>query len=152
MPRISKEKLEKIQEHVLYHLYEIFPRQIFTSDIAKEIARDEEFIKIIMQELEKKKLVVKIDKNPVGITYLKRARWRISNPVYEIYKKKSELGKNFTNNNQSSTNSSQNSSSNAQEKTIYLNSEPKIEKIEEKKPEDKTEEYGKKSAIPNYIA
>jgi len=85
MPRISKQKKDKISEQILYHLYQIFPKQVFTSDIAKELARDEEFIKVIMLELQKKDLVVKIDKNPQGINYQKRLRWRLSNKVHSIY-------------------------------------------------------------------
>ena len=87
MPRISKQKLEKIQEQILFHLYSTFPKQIFTADIARELARDEEFIKKLLLELEKKQLVVKINQNPSGIQYSRRLRWRISNKAYEVYSK-----------------------------------------------------------------
>lgn len=86
MPKISKEKLEKISEQVLSHLYSVFPKQIYTSEIAKELARDEEFIKKIMQDLESKSLVIKINKNSTGKTYSRRLRWRISNKIYNTYK------------------------------------------------------------------
>ena len=85
MPRISKEKRDKVQEQILYFLYSIFPKQVFTVDVAREIARDEEFIKNMMLELEKNDLVVKIDKNSEGAKYGRRLRWRISNKAYEIY-------------------------------------------------------------------
>lgn len=85
MPRISNEKKEKIQEQLLFFLFGIFPKQVFTSDIAKELARDEEFMKVLLHELEKKDLVVKVDKNSEGVKYERRARWRISNGAYEIY-------------------------------------------------------------------
>ena len=87
MPTISTQKIEKISEQVVSYLYSIFPKLIFTSDIAKELARDEEFIKKILIELEKKELIVRIDKNPQGIQYLKRQRWRISNKAHNIYSK-----------------------------------------------------------------
>ena len=87
MPKISDQKIEKISEQILFHLYSIFPKQIFTSDIAKEIARDEEFIKKLLEKLEKKELVIKIDKNSQGFQYSRRQRWRISNKAHEIYKK-----------------------------------------------------------------
>jgi predicted transcriptional regulator with HTH domain len=87
MPPISKEKRERISEQILHYLFGIFPKQVFTSDIAKELARDEEFIKILLIELQKKDLVIKIDKNPEGIQYSRRLRWRISNKAHEIYKK-----------------------------------------------------------------
>ncbi|MCK5450046.1 hypothetical protein KAI32_04215 [Candidatus Pacearchaeota archaeon] len=87
MPLISKQKKEKISEQILYYLYSIFPNQIFTSEIAKELARDEEFIKLLLKNLEKKNLVIKIDKNPQGLKYSKRLRWRISNKAHDIYEK-----------------------------------------------------------------
>ena len=87
MPKISDQKIEKISEQILFHLYSIFPKQIFTSDIAKEIARDEEFIKKLLEKLEKKELVIKIDKNSQGFQYSRRLRWRISNKAHNIYKK-----------------------------------------------------------------
>ena len=87
MPKISNQKKEKISEQILLHLYSIFPKQIFTSDIAKEIARDEEFVKKILISLEEKGLVTKINKNGEGIIYQLRLRWRLSNKAHEIYKK-----------------------------------------------------------------
>jgi len=86
MPKISDEKKEKIAEQILSHLYSIFPKQVFTSDIAKELARDEEFMKDMLNNLEKKQLVKKIDKNSQGFQYSRRLRWRISNKAHEIYK------------------------------------------------------------------
>ena len=86
MPTISQQKIEKISEQILFHLYTIFPKQIFTSDIAKELARDEEFVKKLLKTLEKKELVIKIDKNPKGLQYSRRLRWRISNKAYNAYK------------------------------------------------------------------
>ena len=86
MPKISEQKIEKISEQIIYYLYSIFPKQIFTSDIAKELARDEEFIKRLLINLEKKDLIIKINKNSQGFQYSRRLRWRISNKAYEIYK------------------------------------------------------------------
>ena len=87
MPMISTQKKEKISEQILYHLYSCFPKQVFTSEVAKELARDEEFIKTMLKELEKKELVIKINRNPQGIQYSRRLRWRISNKAHEIYKR-----------------------------------------------------------------
>jgi predicted transcriptional regulator with HTH domain len=86
MPKISSQKIEKILEQILSFLFKTFPKQIFTSEIAQELARDEEFTKKLLLKLEKKKLIVRINKNPKGINYLRRLRWRISNKTYEIYK------------------------------------------------------------------
>jgi predicted transcriptional regulator with HTH domain len=85
MPRISREKQNKIKEQVLYYLYSQFPKQKFTSDIAKELARDEEYMKKLLMEMHKDALITKIDKNSQGITYLKKLRWRISNKAHRIY-------------------------------------------------------------------
>jgi len=88
MPTISDKKKEKIAEQVLFYLYSTFPKQVYTFDIAKELARDEEFIKKIMESLEKKELVVKIDKNPKGFAYSRRSRWRLSTQAQQIYSSK----------------------------------------------------------------
>ncbi len=85
MPRISKSKKEKIQEQIIFYLYTKFPNPQFISDIAKELARDEEFIKTLINELFIKNLVIKITQNPKGIKYSHRLRWRLSKKTYEIY-------------------------------------------------------------------
>lgn len=87
MPRLSKEKKDKISEQVLHHLFSISPESLFTAEIAKEIARDEEFIKAILLDLQKKSLVVEIKKNKDGVQYAKRQRWRLSNQAYDVYTK-----------------------------------------------------------------
>ena len=85
MPRISNEKVEKISEQILSYLFEVFPRLVFTVDVARELARDEEFMKKILLGLEEKDLVVRVNKNSNGENYLKRMRWRISNRAHEVY-------------------------------------------------------------------
>jgi hypothetical protein len=87
MPVISQKKKDKIAEQILHHLFESSPESKFTSDIAQEIARDEEFIKVLLLDLQKKALVVLVDKNPKGVQYEKRQRWRLSQQAYDIYKK-----------------------------------------------------------------
>jgi len=87
MPRISQQKKDKISEQILHYLFTISPESTFTNKIAQETARDEEFTKFLLQELEKKKLVIKVTKNPSGTDYKRRERWRLSNSTFEIYKK-----------------------------------------------------------------
>jgi len=87
MPPISKQKREKISEQILAHLFEQTPNAIFTSKIAESTARDEEFTKSLLQELEKKKLIIKVKKNQQGKEYIRRERWRLSNSAFEAYKK-----------------------------------------------------------------
>ena len=84
--KISEKKREKISEQILAFLYSVSPRLLFTSQIAQETARDEEFIKKLLIELDKKNLIIEIKKNPKGIPYLKRSRWKISDAAYQAYK------------------------------------------------------------------
>ena len=83
--RLSDTKKDKIQEQILSFLYSVSPRALFTSKIAEEIARDEEFIKKLLLEMKTKKLVELVIKNSKGKTYKKRMRWRISDKAYEFY-------------------------------------------------------------------
>jgi predicted transcriptional regulator with HTH domain len=84
--KISDKKREKIFEQILFFLYSKFPQPMFTSHIAQEIARDEDFVKRLLKDLAKKQLVSEIKKNPLGIDYLKRTRWKLREEVYQKYK------------------------------------------------------------------
>ena len=84
--KISEKKREKISEQILLLLYSLSPKSLFTSNIAQEIARDEEFTKKLLLELRNKNLVREINKNPKGVSYLKRSRWKISDAAYQAYK------------------------------------------------------------------
>ena len=72
--KLSKEKREKVAEQTLAFLYQSFPHAKFTSEIAKEIARDEEFIKTLMFELKEKNLVLAVKKNETGKDFIRRIR------------------------------------------------------------------------------
>lgn len=85
MPPISKVKKDKISEHILSILVDKFPKPLFTSQIAQEIARDEEFTKFLLKELNEQKLIVPINKNPQGVEYIRRTRWRLSNQAHKAY-------------------------------------------------------------------
>lgn len=89
--KISEEKREKISEQILAYLFTESPRAIFTFHIAKEIARDEEFTKKLLISLKKKGLVMEVKKNPEGISYLRRARWKLADAVYTAYKSKQNI-------------------------------------------------------------
>jgi hypothetical protein len=86
MPQISQKKKDKISEQILHYLFTISPESKFTSDVAEEIARDEEFTKLILSELKNKKLVVEITKNSQGDDYIRRQRWRLSNEAFQAYR------------------------------------------------------------------
>jgi len=84
--RISKEKRDKISEQILGLLYNSFPHALFTAEIARNLARDEEFTKAMLKELWKNNLVVAIKKNSDGVTFSRRIKWRIGSKAYEAYK------------------------------------------------------------------
>lgn len=83
---ISDKNKQKISEQVLAYLYSISPRAVFTVQIAREIIRDEEFVKHLLINLKKKGLVIEIRKNSRGIPYIKRRRWKLSDQAYKAYK------------------------------------------------------------------
>ena len=84
--KISDKKKDKIAEQILAFLYSTSPKPGFTFHIAREVARDEEFIKSMLQDLKKKDLVTEIKKNPDGKPYLKRSRWKMTEAAYNAYK------------------------------------------------------------------
>jgi hypothetical protein len=83
--KISEQKKEKISEQILALLYQKNPQPLFTSHIAQELARDEEFIKKLLIDLKHKSLVIEIKKNPKGIIYLRRSRWKLAQSTYQAY-------------------------------------------------------------------
>jgi len=84
--KISREKREKISEQILGFLFSESPKLFFTVEIARELARDEEFVKKLLLELKKKGLIHEIKKNPEGIPYARRSRWRLTDATYSAYK------------------------------------------------------------------
>ena len=84
--KISEKKRGKICEQILLYLFSQSPKAMFTSYIAEEIARDEEFVKKLLIELKQKKLLIEIKKNKEGIEYIRRSRWKLSNAAYKFYK------------------------------------------------------------------
>lgn len=93
---ISKEKKDKISEHILAYLYLTNPKPLFTSHIAKELARDEKFVKKLLIDLKKKGMVIEISKNSRGKNYKKRSRWKLAEKVYLLYKQKQFLNKDYS--------------------------------------------------------
>lgn len=84
--KISDIKKEKIFEQILAFLYSVNPQSIFTSHIAQELARDEEFIKKLLIDLKTKNLIIEVKKNSSGKDYKKRSRWKLGDKVYLAYK------------------------------------------------------------------
>lgn len=88
MPPISNQKKDKISEHILSLLFDNFPKSLFTSHVAREIARDEEFTKKLLEDLKDKNIIIPIKKNKSGSIYLKRTRWRLANRAHRIFQNK----------------------------------------------------------------
>jgi len=86
--KLSSNKRDKISEQILSYLFHSFPNTPYTAEIAREIIRDEEFVKRLLLDLTEKGFVVPIKKNNKGDPFLKRSKWRLSNKVYEVYKSK----------------------------------------------------------------
>jgi hypothetical protein len=87
---LSAKKKDKISEQILALLYSANPRPMFTSHIAEELARDDALVKALLIDLKKKNLVLDIRKNPQGRDYARRARWKMSDQAYSIYKNKQQ--------------------------------------------------------------
>ena len=87
MPRISAKKEEKIKESILHCLFQNSPKALFTCQIAQELARDEEYMKKLLLELENRNFVTSVKKNQKGMDYKRRLRWLLNPKVYEAYKK-----------------------------------------------------------------
>ncbi|MBS3076740.1 hypothetical protein J4233_00545 [Candidatus Pacearchaeota archaeon] len=87
MPNVSQQKKDKISEQILHHLFSVAPQSLFTAEIAREIARDEEFTKYLLGELKSQGLIAEVAKNGLGQDYLRRRRWRLSNLAFEAYSK-----------------------------------------------------------------
>ena len=83
--RISDKKKDKISEQILSFLYSVSVKPVFTSHVAREVARDEEFVKSILKELKEKNLVTEIRKNPKGDQYTRRSRWKLTDAAYRAY-------------------------------------------------------------------
>lgn len=93
--RLSKEKRDKISEQILLLLYQSFPKQLFTAEISREMARDEEFVKILLEELRMKNLIVAIKKNSDGKMFIRRIRWQLSAEAYKAYHERAQKTPSF---------------------------------------------------------
>ena len=87
MSKISQKKMTKIKENILAILFDNSPKALYTNRIGEELCRDEEFIKKLLEELHKEKLVTKITKNSRGKSFLARRKWQLSDTAYNAYKK-----------------------------------------------------------------
>ncbi len=84
--KLSKDKKDRISEQIILYLFYSFPTTPFTAQIAKEVIRDEEFIKKILNDLKEKNIVASIRKNKKGIPYVRKIMWKLTNQAYDAYK------------------------------------------------------------------
>ncbi len=90
MPSVSSKTKDRISEQILAYLFSQSPEPRYTVHIASSIARDEEFTKALLLDLEKRKLVVKVTKSSQGFDYLRRQRWRLSDAAFSAYNQMSK--------------------------------------------------------------
>ena len=83
MSRISDDKAQKIKESILSYLFEEYPKMRYTFEVAEFLIRDDEFILRLLLELNKKKLVNKIEESTGSKV---RRKWGMGKDVYVKYK------------------------------------------------------------------
>jgi hypothetical protein len=86
--KLSQTKKDKISEQILSLLYASFPGQPFTAEVAREVARDEEFTKRLLFDLAEKGLVIPVRNSSSGEVFIRRLKWRLSQKVYDVYRSK----------------------------------------------------------------
>ena len=90
MPKISDKKIQKLKELILSVLYENHLVPYYTSQIAEELIRDEEFTLRLLLELKKEGFAKEINKNTEGKSYLARKKWVLNDKIYNQYRDLSE--------------------------------------------------------------
>ena len=85
MSKVSDRKKDKIKEDILRVLYEKSPMAISTFSVADEIVRDNEFVLVLLKEMEKIGLVKGLKSK--SAVKRKRVKWRLSDKAFSSYKK-----------------------------------------------------------------
>ena len=86
MSRLSEDKKAKIRADILAELYENIVG-LNCAEIAKRIARDEEFIMKLLEELHASKVVQKVKTSPkTGSKLNKKILWVMDKEYYGKYK------------------------------------------------------------------
>lgn len=90
MTKIGEEKKKVIFDQILSYLYEDPLKLKFTSDIAKGVGRDEEYILKLLNEMKEKNWVKMINRSSKGGIYVFRRRWRITDGLLRIFDEKNK--------------------------------------------------------------
>lgn len=78
MSRVSNKTFNKVAESVLAFLNERYPEPLTCREVAEEMARDNEFIKRVLEFLEKQGLIQQIYKSSEGRDYLRWTKWQLT--------------------------------------------------------------------------
>ena len=86
MTKISDSNIKKLKEQILSVIYTFHFNPLFTSNIAEEMIRDEEFTLRLLNELKKEGFIEEITKNTNGKKYISRKKWILKSKIYDQYK------------------------------------------------------------------
>jgi hypothetical protein len=81
MVKLSSKTTSLLKDDIISIIYENQLNPLLTIEIAKELRRDKEFTKSLLEELKKQDVLVEIKKNNKGKNYIKRSRWAINQEV-----------------------------------------------------------------------
>jgi predicted transcriptional regulator len=87
MSKLSEKNIQKLKEQILSVIYLNHFNPLFTSQIANELIRDEEFVLKLLKNLKKEGIIQEINKNNDGKRYLARKKWLLKNKAYNEYKR-----------------------------------------------------------------
>jgi len=87
MSKISERKKERIKEDILSVLFESGIKGRYTYQIAEEVIRDDEFVFKLLEELEKKKLIKRMEKSLKGRKLSRKKLWVMTDGAYDAYSK-----------------------------------------------------------------
>jgi hypothetical protein len=85
LSRVSQKSFQKVAEQALGILFERYPESLSTNAIAKELGRDNEFAKKVMDFLHEKRYVALSRVSKSGKAFSTRKCWRLSTETHMKY-------------------------------------------------------------------
>lgn len=85
MVKLSSKTITLLKDDIISIIYENQLNPLLTIEIAKELRRDKEFTRALLEELKKQDILVEIKKNNKGKEYIKRSRWSIKPELIKNY-------------------------------------------------------------------
>lgn len=86
MVKLSLKTISLLKDDIISIIYENQLNPLLTIEIAKELRRDKEFTRVLLEELKKQDILIEIKKNNKGKDYIKRSRWAIKPEVINTFK------------------------------------------------------------------